>query len=96
MKFYKNSAYLQLFISSSLFFGNVSVAYSGLSLLGFFVFLLTIASLVVFAVININRLGKQNYGQISKEMVIRASLPSLTIFGVFLLCFIIGGVIALF
>ena len=96
MKFYKNSAYLQLFISSSLFFGNISIAFPSLILLGFFVFLLTIASLVVFAVINVNKISKQNYGQISREMVIRASLPSLTIFGVFLLCFIIGGAIALF
>lgn len=96
MKFYKTASFVQMFIGSALFFGNIGVAFPAMSLLSFFVLIMLFAGLVVFAVININKLAKVNYGQISKEMVMRASIPSIVIFSMFVVCFIIGGAIALF
>ena len=95
MKFFKTASYIQLGIASSLFFGNLSVAYPSLSLLGFFVFILVVSALVIFAVMNINKISRANYGQIDRQSLTRAFLPSIVLFSAFLILFIIGGAIAL-
>jgi len=95
MRFFKTSSYVQLFIASSLFFGNISVAFPALSLLGLFVFILVFCSLVVFAVMNLNKLGRSNFGILDQIAIIRAFIPSIVLFIAFLVLFIIGGVIAI-
>ena len=96
MKFFRTSSYVQLFIASSLFSGNISVAFPSLALLGLFVFILVFCSLVIFAVMNMNKLGRSNYGILDQIAIVRASLPSIVLFILFVVLFVIGGAIALF
>ena len=95
MKFFRTASFFQLFIASSLFFGNISVAFPSLALLGLFVFILVFCSLVIFAVMNLNKSGRSNMGILDQIAIIRAFIPSIVIFIVFVVLFIIGGVIAI-
>ena len=95
MKFFRNASFFQLFIASSLFFGNVSVAFPALWLLGLFVFILMFCSLVIFAVMNLNKSSRGNLGIFDQFLIIRAFIPSIVIFILFVVLFIIGGTIAI-